>query len=414
VSVDDTRLSVLLIEDDPDYAALVHKWIRQSPQGRNVVLNWTESLAAATQRTPQGDINLILLDLTLPDSEGLATYRAVKRVAPSTPVIVLSSADSESVALETIRLGAEDYLVKSACTPDVLMKAVFYAVLRHQHNTHSHSDESSRNRVVAVAGVKGGVGATTIACLLAAELRGISEGQVLLMDLEFEGGLVAFNMGIESRYSVLDVTSNLDRLEPEFWRGVTTEAGGVHVIPAPPFGAATGIEQNHVEHAVRASRTMYPWVVLDCGRLRPSNLKMLADMTDPMLVTTHSIASLHEAKRAVELVCQQGLDRDALRLVVNHTESNAEPLRDRELEKLFGAHVYAHVPYEGDEIRDALVRKALPPETTEIRQRLRTIACRLAGLEEPKPKRRVPEFLSLLTKSRRPAPADAVATTPRV
>src|SRR5262249_52500068 len=156
-----------------------------------------------------------------------ATYRAVRRWSSGIPVIVLSSADSESLALETIRLGAEDYLVKSACSSEVLMKALFYAVLRHQRIAQSQADDSKRNRVVALAGVKGGVGTTTIACLLAAELRRNSKGSVLLMDLALDAGLVGFVMGIESRYSILDVTNNVDRLDPEFWAGVATDVHGV-------------------------------------------------------------------------------------------------------------------------------------------------------------------------------------------
>src|SRR5439155_19731474 len=123
----------------------------------------------------------------------------------------------------------------------------------------------------------------------AAELRRNSKGPVLLMDLALDAGLVGFVMGSESRYSVLDVTNNLDRLEPEFWRGVATDVKGVHVIPAPAFGNASEIQYKQVEQAIRSARASYEWVVLDSGRLRMGNIGLLTDASDPLLVTADSI-----------------------------------------------------------------------------------------------------------------------------
>jgi DNA-binding response OmpR family regulator len=109
-----TTLTVLLIEDDPDYASLVQHWLSAPSDGINFVLNWTDSLEAGKARLERGGVDAVLLDLGLPDSTGMATFLGVRQTNPGVPVIILSAGDDESLALEAIQQGAQDYLVKNA------------------------------------------------------------------------------------------------------------------------------------------------------------------------------------------------------------------------------------------------------------------------------------------------------------
>src|ERR1051325_10082173 len=113
------NINVLLIEDSPDYAELVTQWLSSGAFGQPCRLSWTDSLAFGLKRLADQDVDLVLLDLDLPDSRGLPTFTAVRSCAPAVPVVILSAADSESLALQTIQEGAENYLVKSNCTMDV-------------------------------------------------------------------------------------------------------------------------------------------------------------------------------------------------------------------------------------------------------------------------------------------------------
>ena len=71
------RLSVLLVEDDPDYATLVQQWL-DGARDPGFVLNWTESLSSAMSRLARGGIDIVLLDLGLPDSHGIETFLALR------------------------------------------------------------------------------------------------------------------------------------------------------------------------------------------------------------------------------------------------------------------------------------------------------------------------------------------------
>src|SRR5579871_6897112 len=95
------NLNVLLIEDDPDYAELVTQWL--SPAAERFQLSWTDSLAPGLSRLAAGNVDVVLLDLNLPDSEGLVTFTAIRKRAPGIPVIILSAADNQTLALRTIQ-----------------------------------------------------------------------------------------------------------------------------------------------------------------------------------------------------------------------------------------------------------------------------------------------------------------------
>ena len=122
-------LTVLLIEDSPEYAELVQRWL--SPQNDiEFVLNWTNSLMAGLNRLEKGGVDAILLDLGLPDSHGTATFTTAKMHASGVPIVILSGSDTESLALHMVQQGAQDYIIKSACDSKLLVKALQYAVGR--------------------------------------------------------------------------------------------------------------------------------------------------------------------------------------------------------------------------------------------------------------------------------------------
>src|SRR5215471_21720102 len=164
-------ISILLIEDSSEYADLVQLWLAQN-SGTDFALNWTDSLETGLRRLREGGIDVVLLDLGLPDSSGYETFEKTLAAASAIPIIVWSSLDSESLALRTIQGGAQDYLVKSTCTAEALFRAVRYAVVRYEtsYRASGHAT-ATQGRVLGVIGAKGGVGATSVACKLALELR---------------------------------------------------------------------------------------------------------------------------------------------------------------------------------------------------------------------------------------------------
>src|SRR5271154_4859095 len=107
-------LTVLLIEDSPDYAALVEQWLSLRTDTTFVLLR-TDTLHAGLNCLNQGGVDVILLDLGLPDCSVVETFTRTKAQAGSVPVILLSGDSSEELALQLVRAGAQDYIVKGSC-----------------------------------------------------------------------------------------------------------------------------------------------------------------------------------------------------------------------------------------------------------------------------------------------------------
>ncbi len=125
-----TTTRVLLVEDDPADAYIFRRYLQKDPH--RFELEHVDQLAAGLHRLHDGDFEILLLDLALPDSLGLATFHSACREVPETPIIVLTGNDDEELALRAVREGAQDYLLKSEVTGPLLVRAIRYAIERHQ------------------------------------------------------------------------------------------------------------------------------------------------------------------------------------------------------------------------------------------------------------------------------------------
>ncbi len=124
------RLRVLLIEDDPGDGFLLREMVEHEPLSRFRVTQHVEQLAPGIEFLKAGLADIALLDLSLPDSRGLETFRRAHDAAPHVPIIVLSGLDDEEMALQTVHLGAHEYLVKGRIDGYLLHRAMRYAIER--------------------------------------------------------------------------------------------------------------------------------------------------------------------------------------------------------------------------------------------------------------------------------------------
>ncbi|MCX6543698.1 MAG: response regulator [Acidobacteria bacterium] len=124
-------LSLLLVEDNPADVDMIRDLLSE-PGPTHFELEVIDRLAGAIERTQRGDINLVLLDLGLPDSNGLETFVSFHRAAPEVATIVLTGNNDQDVAVAAVAAGAQDFFVKGEVRGNLLVRAARYAVERKQ------------------------------------------------------------------------------------------------------------------------------------------------------------------------------------------------------------------------------------------------------------------------------------------
>jgi PAS domain S-box-containing protein len=120
---------LLLIGDNPGDARLIREYLAEEKAGR-FDLESAGRLSTGLSLLEEERIDLVLLDLGLPDSKGFATFAAVHARAPGLPIIVLTDLEDEDLAVKTVQKGAQDYLVKGSLDGALLARAIRYAIER--------------------------------------------------------------------------------------------------------------------------------------------------------------------------------------------------------------------------------------------------------------------------------------------
>jgi two-component system cell cycle response regulator len=125
-------IRLLLVEDSRTDAALVESLLGQSPAARfevAVVGTLADGLAWLARRSP----DVILLDLTLPDSEGLQTHRAIRNRSPDVPVVVMTGLQESGLGQAAVQQGAQDFLTKGSVSGERLAETLLFAIGRARH-----------------------------------------------------------------------------------------------------------------------------------------------------------------------------------------------------------------------------------------------------------------------------------------
>jgi DNA-binding response OmpR family regulator len=129
--MDKPHIHVLLVEDNPADVVMLEAALERTPL---VIFCVTavEQLGHGLARLAEQRFDAVLLDLGLPDSQGLATFSSLYARAPEIPVVVLSGTQDEDLAAEAVHAGAQDYLIKGQAGSELLARAIRYGIERHR------------------------------------------------------------------------------------------------------------------------------------------------------------------------------------------------------------------------------------------------------------------------------------------
>jgi signal transduction histidine kinase len=146
--IDRPPIRLLLVEDNPGDARLVREHLADVHGREHFTLADAPTLGEAKTLAGRAPFDIVLLDLSLPDSSGLETLAHWRATAPDLPVIVLTGSDDEAQAVAAVREGAQDYLVKGRIDGGLLAQAIRYAIERkHVQEDLEHAKADLERRV---------------------------------------------------------------------------------------------------------------------------------------------------------------------------------------------------------------------------------------------------------------------------
>jgi signal transduction histidine kinase/CheY-like chemotaxis protein len=149
-------IQVLLVEDDPGFARLIVEFLTRNRNAYlipNLEITTTGLLKEALDSLSQKQFDVALIDLSLPDSIGLETFRKIQEAAANVALIVLSGNDDDRLAVQALQEGAQDYIAKGRADEDFLKRSIRYALERKQaeENIQKHNRRLKALREIDIA-----------------------------------------------------------------------------------------------------------------------------------------------------------------------------------------------------------------------------------------------------------------------
>ena len=153
------RLSILLVEDDRGDALLVEELIADA--AADIACAWAQSVSEAEHELLLARPDCVLLDLHLPDASGIAALERIRNADPNIPIVVLTGLSDEHFGISAVASGAQDYLIKGRVEPEMLRRAVLYAIERKRAEITAVELHASQLRAMENARLERGLSPTS-------------------------------------------------------------------------------------------------------------------------------------------------------------------------------------------------------------------------------------------------------------
>lgn len=346
---------ILLVEDSATLSLLYEQYLTQAGFEVTTVTTGKDAIRALAERH-----SAVALDLGLPDIDGLAVLKHLQTLEnPPSSVIITSNASLGS-AVEAMRLGAFDYLVKPI-TPERLASTVRDAIEFGAASGRTKAEIKPAAKCLTFIGARGGVGATSIAvhaALLAARKNKRSACETCIVDLDLHNGVCAEYLDLRSSWDLDEIIADPARLDGRMVDLMTsTHKQGIAVISARrKFGETFDFPPTIVTRTMDIASQKYRTMIIDLPRHEESwSEGVIMGSTEIFVVTDHSVAGLKAARRMMnDLMGRYGTGLKIKVIINKHARGlfgNAIPAAT--VKDMLGDRVAGYVAAE-----DRLVREA--------------------------------------------------------
>lgn len=328
----------------------------------------------AIQMAKEADPDVVLMDINMPDMDGITATETIRKAAPFTQIVILSVQGDPNYMRRAMLAGARDFLTKPP-TIDELVSAIRRAgVMAHEEKAKASAyipvhtgglrldavsgAPTTLGKIVTIFSPKGGTGSTTIATNLAISLHN-DETRAVLVDGNLQFGDVAVFFNEQERNHIADLAPRAEELDPEIVDDVliTHADSGIKILAAPPRPElAESVSGDQFATILQFLRTMFPYVVVDSPSILNEIALSALDVSDLILVLTNQeIPAIRNARMFLDLVGVLEIDRQRVQFIMNQYDRRIG-ITPEKVGESFKQEIAAVIPYERGTVVSAVNR----------------------------------------------------------
>ena len=352
-------------------------------------------------------------------SDGITATESILREVPFTQVIILSVQSEQDYMCRAMMAGARDFMVKPPSSEELIATIRRLSVFAHEKREEFDRPTASvaaeappgsapsyrpTGKVLTFYSPKGGVGCTTIPTNIALGLD-TEETPTVLVDGNLQFGDVSVFLNLQSKYSIVDLTSRMDEIDPEILEDVLLlHENGLRVLAAPPRPEmADEVNSDQIRTIIQFLRRHFAYVVVDTASTMDDTTLAILDTTDLLIaICTPDIPAIKDARHLFDLLHILEFPTQNVCFVVNKMDREGGISAEAVGENL-KREVEAVIPADERTVT-ASINKGIPlivsdrssPQSRALMQLMGTIKQRLANAEDQKEEEEVKERPRLL------------------
>jgi pilus assembly protein CpaE len=329
------------------------------------------------------DPELIFLDLEEDPVLGCKLAQFLVETNPQRRIVATGGKGSPEFLMAAMQAGISDYVPKPV-TAEVMTGAIERVRRKIGSANGNGAARRQPGKLMAFFAAKGGAGSTTVATNLAIQLHRLSGKKTVLVDLDLELGEIALFLGIEPRFSFVDLARNFHRMDAGLLASfIECHDTGVHVLSAPYHPEkAEQVSADEIRQILTFLKQHYDYVVVDTSNsFTPRTLATFEQADEVYLVSNVDLPSLRNIQRAQHLMDRVGGKSRELRLIVNRHQPECDITLD-DVEQALGMDVYWTLPNDYDAVIYSINtgRPVILDDKCAYAEELQALGAKMVGL----------------------------------
>jgi pilus assembly protein CpaE len=347
------KIRVLIVDDIAETRENIRKLLQFESDVD--VTGTARSGKEGIQLAQELDPDVVLMDINMPDIDGISATEVIRQKSPHIQVVILSVQSDQNYMRRAMLAGARDFLTKPPMGDELIS-----AIRRAGEMSHVERAKGAQQRIVAttasgtpismsnfaplakgkivtVYSPKGGTGCTTIAVNLAIALNN-EDTRTVLVDANLQFGDVAVFVNEQGKNTILELAPRVDELEPDVVEEILIkhEASGLRILAAPQRPEmAERVSADQFSKVLEFLQRMYSYVVVDTSSILTDVVLSTIDISDVVvLVTTQEIPAIKNARLFLDLLQTMGINKERIVFAMNRYDKRIAITPERVSENL--------------------------------------------------------------------------------